>query len=121
VVTVTTRAPNANTAKPKYSGVALPAPVGGSVSTVGAALDPVVVVGPAQFGAIAMDWGCVAVNAVGLESVTCTVKSKVPGLVGVPVIAPSEAARLSPGGGVPDTTDQANGAVPPSTLRTLAE
>jgi hypothetical protein len=97
------------------------APVGGSVSTVGAALDPGVVVGPAQFGAIVMVWGCVAVNAGELASATCTVKSKVPGLVGVPVIAPSDGAKLRPGGNVPDATDQVNGAVPPSTLSTLAE
>ena len=41
-------------------------------------------------------------------SVACTVKSKVPVFVGVPVIAPEE-ARVKPGGRVPDTTFQVNG------------
>jgi hypothetical protein len=41
-----------------------------------------------------------------LESVTVTVKLEVPELVGVPVIAPLEALRLSPAGSEPLVSDQ---------------
>jgi hypothetical protein len=41
-----------------------------------------------------------------LESVTCTVKLEVPVAVGVPVMAPLEALRLSPPGREPDVSDQ---------------
>lgn len=40
------------------------------------------------------------------ESVTLTVKLEVPAAVGVPVIAPLEAFRLSPAGKVPVARDQ---------------
>ena len=75
----------------------------------------------AQFATIVMVCAWVADKVGALESVTVTVKSKVPVAVGVPVIDPSAAAKLRPGGKVPDATDQVNGAVPPSTLNTLAE
>jgi hypothetical protein len=41
-----------------------------------------------------------------LESVTVTVKLEVPVVVGVPVIAPLEALRLSPAGSEPEVTAQ---------------
>jgi hypothetical protein len=41
-----------------------------------------------------------------LESVTCTVKLEVPVAVGVPVMAPLEALRLSPPGSEPEVTFQ---------------
>ena len=47
-----------------------------------------------------------AVLAGLLESVTVTVKLEVPEAVGVPVIAPLEALRLSPAGSEPDVSDQ---------------
>ena len=47
-----------------------------------------------------------AVLAGLLESVTVTVKLEVPELVGVPVIAPLEALRLSPAGSEPPVSDQ---------------
>ena len=47
-----------------------------------------------------------AVLAGLLESVTCTVKLEVPAAVGVPVMAPVEALRLSPAGSEPLVSDQ---------------
>jgi hypothetical protein len=44
----------------------------------------------------------VAVCGVGLESFACAVKVKVPAVVGVPVIAPEEEFRFSPGGRDPE-------------------
>ena len=44
----------------------------------------------------------VAVCGVGLESFACAVNVKVPAVVGVPVIAPEEEFRLSPGGRDPE-------------------
>ncbi len=46
-------------------------------------------------------------------SVTWIVKFDVPAVVGVPLIAPVEAFRLSPPGRVPAETDQLYGAIPP--------
>jgi hypothetical protein len=44
---------------------------------------------------------CVAVRGVGVvESVTCTVKVELPGLLGVPVMAPVD-ERLRPAGSEP--------------------
>jgi hypothetical protein len=48
-----------------------------------------------------------------LESVTSTVKAKVPDCVGVPLIAPEAAFKLNPAGKDPDEIDQAYGVVPP--------
>jgi hypothetical protein len=48
----------------------------------------------------------VAVLAGLLESVTSTVKPEVPDALGVPVIAPDEALRLSPAGSEPLISDQ---------------
>jgi hypothetical protein len=57
-------------------------------------------------GAITIERAAVAVRAVGVvESVTVTVKSEVAAAVGVPVMAPVEASRLSPAGKVPVVTD----------------
>ena len=47
------------------------------------------------------------------ESVACTVKLAVPVAVGVPVMAPVEAFRLSPAGSDPLEMDQASAPVPP--------
>ena len=46
---------------------------------------------------------CWAKSGVALESATCTVKVKLLPVVGVPVIAPVEAARLNPVGNAPAT------------------
>ena len=48
----------------------------------------------------------VAVLAGLLESVACIVKLEVPDALGVPVIAPDEALRLSPAGSDPLITAQ---------------
>jgi len=48
----------------------------------------------------------VAVLAGLLESVACIVKLEVPDALGVPVIAPDEALRLSPAGSEPLISDQ---------------
>ncbi len=47
------------------------------------------------------------------ESVTWTVKLKVPAVVGVPAMTPVLALRVSPEGSAPLTTDQVYGEVPP--------
>jgi len=47
-----------------------------------------------------------AVLAGLLESVTCIVKLEVPDALGVPVIAPDAALRLSPAGSEPEVSDQ---------------
>jgi hypothetical protein len=61
---------------------------------------------------------CVAVWAVGVvESVTFTVKPKVPEAVGVPEIKPVEAFKLRPGGKEEEVIDQAYGVVPPLAAR----
>ena len=57
-------------------------------------------------GETVMDRLAEAVLAGMLESVTVTVKLEVPELVGVPVIAPLEALRLSPAGSEPLVSDQ---------------
>ena len=44
----------------------------------------------------------VAAWGVGLESLACAVKLKVPAVVGVPVMAPEEEFRFSPGGRDPE-------------------
>jgi len=132
VVTMTANEPRATMIRPTYNGAELPDPVGGSSPIVDATTAPVVgaavgggsVVGVdsgAQFGAMMMVCACVADKVGVLESATMTLKSNVPGVVGVPVMVPSAAAKLRPGGKVPDATDQVNGAVPPSTPNTLAE
>src|ERR1700674_557609 len=60
------------------------------------------------------DKEAVAVCAVGVEeSVTWTVKEKVPIAVGVPAIVPVEAFSSNPGGNEPVTTLQLYGWVPP--------
>jgi hypothetical protein len=116
---------------PRYNGAELADPVGGNSPMVGTTLGPLVgaavggsVVGVdsgAQFGAIVIVWAWLADKVAGRESNTMTVKSKVPTAVGVPVTEPSAAAKLRPGGKVPDATDRVNGAVPPSTQKTLVE
>ena len=55
---------------------------------------------------IVIDKLAVAVLAGLLESVTSTVKLEVPDALGVPVIAPLEASRLSPAGSDPLVTVQ---------------
>ena len=55
----------------------------------------------------------VVVAGVDCESVTCTVKLEVPDVVGVPVIAPVLALRLSPAGRLPVVRLQVYGAMPP--------
>ena len=61
---------------------------------------------------------CVAVCAVGVvESVTCTAKSKVPEVVGVPEIMPVEAFKLRPGGKEEEVIDHVYGVVPPVAAR----
>ena len=60
----------------------------------------------------------VAVCAVGVvESVTFTVKLKVPDVVGVPEMAPLEAVKLSPAGNAPALMLQLYGVVPPLAAR----
>jgi hypothetical protein len=59
-----------------------------------------------------------AVCGVGvLESVAVRVKSQVPAVVGVPVIAPVDELSDKPGGSVPTGTLQVMGGVPPETCR----
>jgi hypothetical protein len=53
-----------------------------------------------------MERGAVAVCTGEDESVTVTVKSKVPAIVGEPVMAPDEVFKVSPGGRVPGGTLQ---------------
>ncbi len=61
---------------------------------------------------------CVALCAVGVvESVTFTVKPKVPAAVGVPEIAPVEAFKFRPGGREEALMDQVYGVVPPVAAR----
>jgi len=99
VVTMTANEPSATMIKPTYNGAELPDPVGGSSPIVDATTAPVVgaavgggsVVGVdsgAQFGAM-MVCACVADKVGVLESATMTLKSNVPGVVGVPVIDPA--------------------------------
>jgi hypothetical protein len=47
-----------------------------------------------------------ALVAVCVPSVTCAVKLNVPAEVGVPPIAPVETFNVSPGGRLPETSDQ---------------
>ena len=47
------------------------------------------------------------------ESVTCKVKFDIPDVVGMPVIAPVEVLRVSPGGILPEVIDQVQGGDPP--------
>jgi len=57
---------------------------------------------------------CVAVCAVGVvESVTCTVKFELPVALGVPEMAPVDAAKVNPAGNDPELTLQVYGDVPP--------
>ena len=63
-----------------------------------------------EAGLITMEkfWDCTALEL----SVTVSENPYVPGLVGVPVIRPCDALRVSPGGSDPDT-DQTYGGLPP--------
>ena len=81
------------------------------VVVLGAVVD-VVVVGTVQPAATVMLSSCVAITCGELESATCTVKGKVPAVVGVPLITPDDES-VKPGGNFPtETTDQAYGGVP---------
>ncbi len=61
---------------------------------------------------------CVAVCAVGVvESVTFTLKPKVPEAVGVPEITPVEVFKFRPGGRAEEVIDHAYGVVPPAAAR----
>jgi hypothetical protein len=73
---------------------ALPATAASAVGAVGT-VDPTVIDRLAE-----------AVLAGLFESVTVTVKLELPAAVGVPVIAPDEAFRLSPAGSAPEVSDQ---------------
>jgi hypothetical protein len=53
-----------------------------------------------------------AVTGTLSASVTCAVKLLTPGCVGVPVIAPVLASRVSPAGKLPLATDHVKGAIP---------
>jgi hypothetical protein len=57
---------------------------------------------------------CVALAAGDPESFTVTVNVTLPAAVGVPVIAPVDAFRLSPGGSVPVVTVHVSGVTPPT-------
>ena len=62
-----------------------------------------------ETGGMAVIWmerGAVAVCTGEDESVTVTVKLKVPGVVGEPVMTPDEVFKVSPGGRVPGGTLQ---------------
>ena len=62
---------------------------------------------------MAMDRSWVAVCCGDDESVTCTVKLKVPAACGVPEMVP-ELLIFRPSGRFPELTDQVSGAVPPA-------
>src|SRR5436190_7555742 len=68
----------------------------------------------ASAGAIVMEMICVSVAPA--KSTTLTVNARVPGVVGVPVMAPVLPSRLSPAGSAPMVIDQVNGAVPPAAV-----
>jgi hypothetical protein len=55
----------------------------------------------------------VTLKGILLESMALTVKLDVPAAVGVPVMAPFDAPRLSPAGSEPVAMLHTNGAVPP--------
>ncbi len=59
-----------------------------------------------SWATITTEADALAVCGVGLESFACAVKVKVPVAVGVPVIAPVEAFKFSPGGNDPEATLQ---------------
>ncbi len=62
-----------------------------------------------------MDSGTVASSGVGVdESVTFTVKSDTPSVVGVPAICPVDASSVRPAGNEPESMDQELGATPPT-------
>jgi hypothetical protein len=52
-----------------------------------------------------------------VESVTVAVKLKVPGVVGVPVIAPLLVLSVSPPGNAPTEIENAYGGVPPAATK----
>jgi hypothetical protein len=54
-----------------------------------------------------------AIVGVGAESVTCTVNVEVPGVVGVPEIAPVDELSDNPAGSVPTVTLQVSVPAPP--------
>jgi len=56
---------------------------------------------------------CCAESAGDPESVTFTVNVKVPGVVGVPEMAPVDELKLNPGGSVPLMTLQVSVPAPP--------
>ena len=61
---------------------------------------------------------CVALCAVGVvESVTFTVKPKIPEAVGVPEISPVEAFKFRPGSREEELMDHVYGVVPPVAAR----
>ena len=62
----------------------------------------------------------VAVCGVDEESLVWTVKEVVPDCVGVPLIWPVEAVRLSPVGKDPELIDHEYGAVPPEAVKVAA-
>ena len=68
--------------------------------------------------ALAIVMACAAVAACGEvpESFTCRANTKVPAVVGVPLIVPVR-DRLNPAGNCPDTTLQVYGGVPPLAVR----
>ena len=75
-----------------------------------AGLDAVILSGAAV---TVIDNAWVALKDVGvLESVAFTLKPKVPGAVGVPLISPDELS-FSPDGREPKATDQVYGPMPP--------
>jgi hypothetical protein len=53
----------------------------------------------------------------GVESVTVAVKPNVPGAVGVPVMTPVDAVRVSPPGSTPTEIEYRYGGVPPAATR----
>jgi hypothetical protein len=63
-------------------------------------------------GLIVIERPCVAVR--NPLSVTCTVMLDVPGVVGMPLIAPVDAFNDKPAGNVPTVTAQVYGVVPPA-------
>ncbi len=51
------------------------------------------------------------------ESTTCAVNEKVPGCVGVPVMAPVEVFSVSPAGRLPEMMEYVYGGTPPEAIR----
>lgn len=70
---------------------------------------------------IMIEPNAVAVCGEAAESIACTVKLKVPVVVGVPEIAPVDVFRFNPDGKDPVATIHVYGAVPPVALRVAPE